>query len=84
MKLDPATRSVELQKPNMRLDVGGVAKGYAADEAMKVLKQRGISSALVAASGDLCASDPPPGKPGGAWKSRPSMFRMPRHRVLSG
>jgi len=66
MKLDPATHSVELQKPDMRLDVGGVAKGYAADEAMKVLKQRGISSALVAASGDMCASDPPPGKPG--WR----------------
>ena len=66
MKLDPATRSVDLQKPNMRLDVGGVAKGYAADEAMKVLKLRGITSALVAASGDMCASEPPPGKPG--WR----------------
>jgi thiamine biosynthesis lipoprotein len=64
LKLDPVAQSAELTKPDMRLDVGGIAKGYAADEAMKVLKAKGIASALVAASGDMCASDPPPGKPG--------------------
>jgi thiamine biosynthesis lipoprotein len=48
----------------MQLDAGGIAKGYAADEALAILHSLGIRSALVAASGDLTFSDPPPGKPG--------------------
>jgi thiamine biosynthesis lipoprotein len=48
----------------MLLDLGGIAKGYAADEAMQVLKQHGIRSALVAAGGDIVVSEPPPGSTG--------------------
>jgi thiamine biosynthesis lipoprotein len=66
LHLDPAARTVLLDQPDMQLDVGGIAKGYAADAALAVLSQTGIRSALVAASGDLAFSDPPPGKPG--WK----------------
>jgi thiamine biosynthesis lipoprotein len=50
----------------MQLDVGGIAKGYAADEAIAVLSKLGIKSALVAASGDLAFSDAPPDERG--WK----------------
>jgi thiamine biosynthesis lipoprotein len=50
----------------MRLDVGGIGKGYALDEAMKVLKTNGISRALVSGGGDMAVSEPPPGKDG--WK----------------
>ena len=50
----------------MRLDLGGIAKGYAADAALSVLAQSGIRSALVAVSGDLAFGDPPPGENG--WK----------------
>ena len=53
-----------LAEANMRLDVGGIAKGYVADEAIKTLKHHGITSALVAASGDIVVSNPPPGKRG--------------------
>lgn len=66
LKLDPSHRTIELEKAGMALDVGGIAKGYAADEALAVLKSKGIRSALVAASGDLTFSDAPPGRPG--WK----------------
>jgi FAD:protein FMN transferase len=55
---------VELKKPKMRLDLGGIAKGYAADEMQKTLKSHGITSACVAAGGDVCVSNRPPGKPG--------------------
>jgi thiamine biosynthesis lipoprotein len=48
----------------MQLDAGGIAKGYAADEALAVLKSLGISRALVAMSGDIVSGDPPPGKDG--------------------
>jgi thiamine biosynthesis lipoprotein len=50
----------------MRLDLGGIGMGYAVDEAMQELKQRGIDRALIDASGDILASDPPPGERG--WK----------------
>jgi thiamine biosynthesis lipoprotein len=66
LKLDSRSRSVTLLVPNMRLDLGGIAKGYAADEALGLLKGRGITRALVAASGDIAIGDPPPGE--SAWK----------------
>ncbi len=66
LKLDDRTWTVTLLAPNMRLDLGGIAKGYAADQAIRVLKSRGITRALVAASGDIALGDPPPGQT--AWK----------------
>jgi thiamine biosynthesis lipoprotein len=66
MKLDPEAKTVDLTVPGMLLDLGGIAKGYAADEGLKVLAKHGITSALVAASGDIAVSAAPPGKPG--WR----------------
>ncbi|MBD3676579.1 MAG: FAD:protein FMN transferase [Planctomycetaceae bacterium] len=62
IRMDAKQQSVELLRENMRLDLGGIAKGYAADEAMRVLREHGIESALIDASGDLLLSDPPPGE----------------------
>jgi len=56
---------VRLQARGMRLDLGGIAKGYTADQVLAVLKTAGFSQALVALGGDLVAGDAPPGKP--AW-----------------
>ena len=63
-KLQLKNRTARLLVPNMKLDLGGIAKGYAADEALKVLKKHGITRALVAAAGDIAVSDAPPGKSG--------------------
>lgn len=52
--------------PGVRFDVGGIAKGIALDEALRVLQARGVRSALVDASGDLRIGDPPPGRAG--WR----------------
>jgi thiamine biosynthesis lipoprotein len=60
VKLDPKAQTVQLLKPGMQLDLGGIAKGYAADEALKVLEKHGVKSALVAAGGDIAASAAPP------------------------
>ena len=49
--------------PGARMDLGGVAKGWAADVAARRLGRHG--PALVDASGDLAASAPPRGRPGG-------------------
>ena len=65
IRLDQKAQTVELTVANMQIDLGAIAKGYAADEALKVLKSLGITRALVDASGDIVVGDPPPGKP--AW-----------------
>jgi thiamine biosynthesis lipoprotein len=44
----------------MRIDFGGIAKGFAADEALRVLAEHGCNRSLVDASGDIVAGDPPP------------------------
>ncbi len=66
MQLDAEHRAVKLLAPNMRLDLGGIAKGYAVDQALRVLGRRGIASALVSGGGDMAVSGPPPGKEG--WR----------------
>ena len=48
----------------MRLDLGGIAQGYAADRCLKILKQNGIHRALADAGGDIALGDPPPGEAG--------------------
>jgi FAD:protein FMN transferase len=66
IRLDPRARTVELLVPNMRLDLGGIAKGYALDEAIRILREQGIRSALIVGGGDMVMSHPPPGRPG--WR----------------
>lgn len=39
--------------PGQRIDLGGIAKGYAADEAAKVLKEAGVKSALINLGGNI-------------------------------
>jgi thiamine biosynthesis lipoprotein len=60
IRLDEKARTVQLLKPGMRLDLGGIAKGYAADAALGVQAQHGVTRALVAAGGDIAVSGPPP------------------------
>ena len=66
LELDSRRRTARLQVAGMQLDVGGIAKGYAVDEALKVLRGAGVTRALVALSGDMVAGDAPPGKAG--WR----------------
>ena len=58
--VDDRRRSVRLSVEAMRLDFGGIAKGYAADEALRVLRERDITSALIDAGGDLLLGCGPP------------------------
>jgi thiamine biosynthesis lipoprotein len=63
--LDTAARVVQLAVPGMRIDLGGIAKGYILGEALAVLRAHGLSSALIEAGGDIVVGDPPPGRT--AW-----------------
>ena len=58
--------AVRLMKPGMLLDLGGIAKGYAAREAGRVLEQRGLERCLVSIAGDVYAGEAPTGT--GGWR----------------
>lgn len=66
LHFDPESQRVQLGTPGMRLDLGGIAKGYAADEALAVLSRHGYPSAMVDAGGDVALGSPPPGTAG--WR----------------
>lgn len=74
VRLEPKRQTVELLKPNMRLDLGGIAKGYAVDEAMAVLRKHGLTRVMVEAGGNLGLGDPPPEKPG--WRIGLSLIHI--------
>jgi thiamine biosynthesis lipoprotein len=71
--LDAATKTVRLTRPGMRLDLGGIGMGLAADAAMRVLREAGIRSAMIDASGDILVSGPPPGRQ--SWRIRVERLR---------
>ncbi len=60
VKLNSRDHTVTLSDDGMKLDLGGIAKGYASDEALKVLRKNGIKSALIEMGGDLVLGDAPP------------------------
>ena len=51
--LDAEKTTVFLKEKGMRIGFGGIGKGYAADRAKEILKQRGVKSGIVNAAGDL-------------------------------
>ncbi len=64
LEVDLETRRVTLRSPGLLLDFGGIAKGFAADEMLALLKESGFPIAVVQAGGDTAAGAPPPGKSG--------------------
>ncbi len=56
--------TVELTRAGTRLDLGGIAQGYAADECLRLLRQAGVRQALVDVGGDIALGDAPPGTAG--------------------
>jgi thiamine biosynthesis lipoprotein len=64
--------------PDVRIDLGGIAQGYACRQAAKVLREQGVASALIDVSGDIYALGR---KGGGLWKVG---VRNPRSDNLLG
>ncbi|WP_170126357.1 FAD:protein FMN transferase [Arenibacter echinorum] len=58
----PMLNTVRLKQEGMQLDVGGIGKGFAADEVISLLKSNGINAALVDMGGDVTVSNAPPNK----------------------
>ena len=89
--LDRKARSVQLLQAGMQLDLGGIAKGYAADEVMSQLRRLGFPRALVAAAGDIVVGDAPPETqgwsiaiaPGGTGEEQPDSFLLLHNAAVS-
>jgi thiamine biosynthesis lipoprotein len=64
LSVDAVARRARLERAGMSLDLGAIAKGYAADEALRVLKSRGLEQALVTLGGEVVAGAAPPGQAG--------------------
>jgi thiamine biosynthesis lipoprotein len=52
VQVDPKANSIRFLKPGMRIDLGGIAKGYAVDRSIEMLRKLGIEHAMVNAGGD--------------------------------
>jgi thiamine biosynthesis lipoprotein len=66
LEIDRESSTVRLAIADMRLDLGGIAKGYILQDALQVLRSRGVTSALVEAGGDIVVGDGPPDRAG--WR----------------
>lgn len=67
VQLDPAAHTVHFAVPGVELDPGGIGKGFAVDAAVRVLREDGITSALLSAgSSTVYALGAPPGHAG--WR----------------
>ncbi len=66
LALDPAQRAVRVARPDMRLDLGGIAKGYILQQGLTALESFDVTRALLDAGGDIVVGDAPPGKAG--WR----------------
>ena len=64
--LDSQNKRVKLRRKNMRLDFGAIGKGYAADQALAVLRHFNINRAFLDAGGDLAIGEAPPASSGWA------------------
>ena len=82
LSLDPDARTMRLARPGVRLDVGGIGKGYAADRALETLAAHGITRAMVVAGGDVAAADAPEGEKGWQVALAPLGDARPVERIL--
>ncbi|MFK7885854.1 MAG: FAD:protein FMN transferase [Gammaproteobacteria bacterium] len=52
VQLDQKTRTIRFDREGVNINLGGVAKGYAVEKGVKILRRRGVTSAIVTAGGD--------------------------------
>jgi FAD:protein FMN transferase len=65
--LNTADRTIRFDTPGVELDLGGIAKGYAVDRVVALLRQRGVGAALISAGGStVYGVGAPPGQD--AWR----------------
>lgn len=74
--LKESEKSVMLKEEGMTLDLGGIAKGYGADEVVKILEEHGVKHAIVNLGGNVFAyGNKPDGSP---WRIGVQNPKSPR------
>jgi FAD:protein FMN transferase len=53
IRLDEVNQTVFLEKANMEIDLGGIAKGYIGDELVRLLKDHGVAHGVINLGGDV-------------------------------
>ncbi|MCE9594630.1 MAG: FAD:protein FMN transferase [Planctomycetes bacterium] len=82
LELSPAESTARLAKAGVRLDLGGIGKGYALDRMGAVLRRNGVACALLNFGGQILALDPPRGTEGwnvdvaASWDRRVVVARL--------
>lgn len=67
LTLNDESKSVTKADSNVKIDLGGAAKGYASDCVYEVLKSRGIKYAIIDLGGNICVMGKNPSQPDGSW-----------------
>jgi thiamine biosynthesis lipoprotein len=65
VQVDGTARTAFINRPNMKVHLGGIGKGYAVDHAIAILKSRGFADFLIQSGGDLYVAGSNGGTP---WK----------------
>jgi thiamine biosynthesis lipoprotein len=63
IRVDDQARTVALERPGMRIHLGGIGKGYAIDRAAAILRSRGFRDFMIQAGGDLYVGGTKGGQP---------------------
>ncbi|MDR1363875.1 MAG: FAD:protein FMN transferase [Spirochaetaceae bacterium] len=71
--IDEAGGTVFLKRKGMALDLGGIVKGYAADEAVAIIRDSGVKSALIDFGGNIAACGK---KPPARLFAKPELWRI--------
>lgn len=79
IRLHKRTQSVRLLKTGIKLDLGGIAKGFAVEQALEVLQEAGFNRSLVDGGGDISLGDPPPQVEG--WKIEIPAYSFPKDQM---
>lgn len=81
-RLDASTRTIDLARADVRLDLGGIGKGHACARALDVLAAHGVARALVQLGGDVACSAAPPGARGWAIDTAPTAQESRGERLV--
>ena len=80
LAFDEKKQTITVKRQGLQLDLGGIAKGFAADLIYDHLAKKGFTQTLVAAAGDLRIGDPPPEREG--WNIGLRTFRLTPNKSL--